>query len=116
MSTNFHIRATRKIQVIATGEITEQVQYLKVWQTSSKETHKIFLHDDPFLGYQNYIKQLDQTRGPVIEDVYAEDDIFCERPPLRQKTFYVGEKHLQELEQHMEILSKEGWEFSYEAW
>ena len=113
MSTNIHFRAQRDIQVIKTGEITQEVRHLGVWQTPTEVTWEIKNSVDPIKAYADWVAA--QT-GDEQEPIYAEDDIFSEGEPVGFETINVGKLAAAEFLEIVDIMQKEGFEIVAEAW
>ena len=61
MSTNIHILANREIQVLSTGQITQQKEFCKmVWQTPTCDTYEIMESTNPVAAYCDWVRSLGQ--------------------------------------------------------
>ena len=64
MSTNIHILANREIQVLSTGQITQQKEFCKmVWQTPTCDTYEIMESTDPVASYCDWVRGLGQMNA-----------------------------------------------------
>ena len=114
MSTNIHFLASREITVNRTGKTDTQTRHLQVWQSNSEETRKIMQSTDPVQGYVDWvIRRFDQDEQ---EPVYAEDDVFGQRDPVRFETYNPGRQHAAEFLRTVEELRADGWDIKAEAW
>lgn len=113
MSNNFHIEATRQVQVLKTGKIETQRQYLEVWQTPTKETDVIMSADNPLQAYFDWVLSISEDEIVLI---YADDDIFQKNGPIGREVQNMGEDHVEEMKMIVKELESEGYELTYEAW
>lgn len=113
MSMNIHIDAKRDITVNKTGEETTQTYDLDVWQTPTNVSYEIVKSDNPLKAYKDWVLSIAQD---TVEDVYSDDDIFCENPPISTRIYNAGKVHVRELEEEIEILQDAGYEISVEVW
>lgn len=72
MSTNIHILANREIQVLSTGQITQQKEFCKmVWQTPTCDTYEILKSTDPVAAYCDWVRSLGQMNTESQEHIRA---------------------------------------------
>ena len=113
MSINIHFRAVRDIQVIKTGEITQEFRHLGVWQTPTEVTREIMNNADPIKAYADWAAA---ETGDEQAPIYAEDDIWCEGEPVGFETVNVGKVAAAEFLETVKILQAEGFDIVAEAW
>lgn len=113
MSINIHFKAERKVQVIATGKIETQTVKLSVWQTPTDVTEKIIKSADPLEAYLEWVLRVSvDYQLPV----FAPDDIFGERDPIRYETENPGKDHVKALRENVKALQRQGYEIIASAW
>lgn len=113
MSTNFHIRAHRRVQVPTTGNTEVQAIYPDVLQTPSKVTLEIMKSSDILQAYFDHVLASSKDYN---EPIYEEGDIFGEKPPVGVRVVNYGKQHVEELKTYLSVLEKEGYEIDFEAW
>lgn len=114
MSTNIHFKATRKIQVVETGQIEDQTAFFEnVWQTPTDITHAIQFDANPIQAYKNWV-MLDSEDS--LEDIFDEDDIFCEGPAVDQRIVNYEIKHCAEFDEWIKNVTARGFKITAESW
>lgn len=113
MSTNIHFEAKREIIVVKTGHRDIQVTHFNAWQTPTEETRKIHAAADPFVAYKQWVLSNSED---VIVEVFADDDILEERPPIATRTFNAGLDHINQFDAWLKEMEENGWEVSVIAW
>lgn len=113
MSMNIKFLGKREIQVVKTGEIDIQECYIDVIQTPTKVTYEILNSENPV---KTYIDWVIETSQDEIEPRYSDDDIFCEREPIRYETVNYGKIHVQEFQKEIDTLEGEGYTIACEVW
>ena len=113
MSTNFHIEATRQVQVLKTGKIETQRQYLEVWQTPTKETDVIMSSENPLQAYFDWVLSISEDK---VVPIYADNDIFQTNGPIGSEVKNFGKEHVEEIKMIVKKLESEGYEINYKAW
>jgi hypothetical protein len=111
MSMNINIRGKRLIQVIKTGKIETQGKFIHVMQTPTKVSYELIkgkTFEKQLNNYFEYVKSLDMLE---TEYTYEEDDIFQEKPPIKEELVDYGEIHIKEIKEEIEALKKQGYEF-----
>lgn len=108
MSLNFHLRAIRDIIVVKTGEKETQTQVCSMlWQTPTIVTKAIMLCEEPVKAYCEWVL----ARGSdVTIDVFGDDDISQEQPPVRQEIVNYSKIHVEEVMAWISIMEKKGYE------
>lgn len=113
MSTNFHIRAHRRVQVLTTGKIEVQAIYPDVYQTPTKVTLEIIKSSDILQAYFDYVLA---SSKDYEEPVYEEGDIFGEKLPVGVRVVNYGKEHVDGLKKYISELEKDGYEIDFESW
>jgi hypothetical protein len=110
MSMNIFIQATRKIQVIKTGRITEQSMNFSAWQTPTQVTMQILNSTDPAAEYRAWAQAASEDYTVAV---FAEDDVWEEGEPIGTKTCNDGLQHANEFEQWLRMCEDEGYEVKF---
>jgi hypothetical protein len=110
MSMNIHFAGVRDIQVVKTGAIERQEDYINVWQTPTEVTYNIANSDNPVRAYVNWV--LTQSED-IQEPVYADDDIFGEHEPVGHTTYNPARDHAAAFLKEVRLLRRCG--FAIEA-
>jgi hypothetical protein len=114
MSTNIHFNGERKVQVLSTGKIeTQTIRISSVWQTPTEVTKMIMKSSDPTQAYIDWV--LSQSKD-VQHPVYANDDVLCEREPVRYVTINEAEEYLKWFKEALDNMKVDGYEIVVEAW
>lgn len=114
MSTNIHVRATREIIVVKTGVSEIQTQTCSmIWQTPTVITKAIMACEDKKQAYIEWVlsKCVDETQL-----VYAEDDIFHDKPPVGFETVNYGKIHVEEFNSWCDIMESKGYVIEFESY
>ena len=107
MSMNVYIRAERKVQVIKTGKEVKQTSTFHAWQTPTHVTREIVASPTPIEAYKNWVRE---TSHDYTENVYHEDDIWHEEPPIGTRVYNAGTDHINDLEQWIKECESEGYD------
>lgn len=110
MSMNILIEATREVQVIKTGEITEQSIQFPAWQTPTTITQGIIHSQHPAAVYRAWVLTACED---YLEDVFAEDDLWEEGEPIGTKTVSPGKEHVAEFDDWLKWCETEGYEVEF---
>lgn len=114
MSINFHIRAVRDIIVVKTGENETQTQVCSMlWQTPTIVTKAIMLCEEPIKAYCEWVLALGKD---VTVDVFGDDDIFHEKPPVRSEIVNYSKIHAEEVMAWIAIMEKKGYKIICDAY
>jgi hypothetical protein len=114
MSTNIHFHAERKVQVLETGKIkTERFNIPYAWQTPTEVTKMIMKSSDPTQAYIDWV--LSHSKDEQYP-VYADDDVLCEREPVRYDTINMAEEYLKWFKPTLDSMKTDGYEIVVEAW
>lgn len=113
MSINIHIKGTRQVQVIKTGNIFSQTENFRVLQTPTDVTHKIMKSTNKLQAYKDWVLSIYED---VEEQVYADDDIFQEREPIGTETYNSGKSHIDDLDAWIEMMTLESYDIEFTAW
>lgn len=117
MSTNIHFFGTRKIKVISTGRVsTQQIVFDAVYQTPTRVTWDI-MNTEPSVRPITY-KEWVLRECSIDEelDVFAEDDIWCEREPIGKQIYNEGKEHIKKFDAWLKMCEEEGFEVQTEAY
>jgi hypothetical protein len=114
MSTNIHFQAERKVQELSTGKIkTERLNIPYTWQTPTDVTKMIMKSSDPTQAYIDWV--LSQSKDEQ-HPVYADDDVLCEREPVRYVTINDAEEYIMWFKETLDNMKTDGYEHVVEAW
>lgn len=113
MSINFHIFGEREILIKNTGKSTTQTCDFDCWQTPTSITHKILKSPDIVAAYKEWVLSITQDE---VEEVYADDDIFCEKLPIGTLIYNAGKEHVTELDVWLIECTNDGYEITFEGW
>ena len=114
MSMNIHIYAKREVIVTATGEKDFQWKRFDAWQTPTNVSYAIANSDNPVESYIGWVKSI--GKGLIREvPVYAEDDIFGERNPLRYETCDPAQEHIDDLNEWIDHVKSQHYEVILEV-
>lgn len=96
MSMNLYVEAKRPIKFTVKGEEKETTEtvYFELWQTPTQVTFDILAKENKLEAYIDWINSISETRQWPI---YAKEDIFCEREPIKYETINHGTIHIEEL-------------------
>ncbi len=92
---NLQVSGERTVTVNKTGKKSKQTTHFSLWQTPTEVT---------------WVKERSEDE---TEEVFAEDDIWCEREPIGTRTFNTGLEHIAELEQWLKECEDEGYELEW---
>lgn len=106
MSMNLHVEATRptKVNVKGVEKTSQETISFDLWQTPTKVTYDILEQEDKLQAYIDWVKSISQDRQWPI---YAEDDIFSQRDPIRFETVNDGDIHIEYLKEWIEYCNDE---------
>lgn len=110
MSMNIFIEATRQVQVIKTGQITEQSIKWPAWQTPTSVTHDILNSADPADSYKAWV--LTACEDYTVA-VFAEDDIWEDGEPIGTKVVSPSKEHVAEFDDWLKMCEAEGYEVKF---
>lgn len=115
MSTNIHWAATRWVIVERTGERVEQCDYFDpVYQTPTAVTQRIMASTDPAAEYKRWV--LETFTRTELENVYADDDVFCENEPIGTRVVNLAEQHCAAFNSWINLMTTAGYDIKPEAW
>ena len=110
MSMNIFIEATRQVQVIKTGRITEQSMQFPAWQTPTTITQDIIHSQHPASVYKGWVLTVSEDHTVAV---FAEDDIWEDGEPIGTKVVNDGKDHVAEFEEWLTMCEAEGFEVSF---
>lgn len=110
MSMNILIEATRQVQVVKTGKITEQRIRFDAWQTPTTITQDIICSQHPASVYKGWVLSSSQDHTVAV---FAEEDIWEEGEPIGTKIENFGKDHVAEFEEWLRWCEAEGFEVSF---
>ena len=113
MSMNINIVASRKVQVLSTGELDTQTYRPRVWQTPTEVSYNIQTSTDPLQAYKDWVLSVSKDETVLI---YAEEDLFCDGKPVGFRICNSGKDHIAELEDELEHLRSCGYVITTEVW
>ena len=116
MSTNIRIHAHRMIQVVKTGALDTQSTHFDAWQMPTTATWHIMNPVDLMSRLQAYRDWVLSTCEDEREPVYAEDDLFHDGEPVGFSLVNHGRDHLARLDEWLQLIERDGWEVSVDAW
>jgi len=113
MSMNITIRCTRQVYVPKTNMYEEQVEYLDVWQTPTKDSYSILNSKDQFGAYMEWVlANSDTVTEPVfwdydnyIKHCFDEDSV----KPDYWWSYNIGIEHLMDLYDEIEGMQEYGY-------
>lgn len=108
MSTNLHIQAVREIIVVKTGVKTTQTQSISVWQTPTSVTFELIKAVDPLEAYFEWVRSVSRDEE---EEIFDLDDELIGTVIVNR-----GELHITDLKDHIEELTRDGFDIQLEAW
>lgn len=117
MSMNVYITAVRKaFSFNKKGEKIEFEDHRKfnAWQTRTKVTMQIIEMGEIELQIKEYKKYIYSLREVKTQPIYAEDDIFGEREPIRYEEYCIADEHLQDFEEWVSDMDEQGFTISIE--
>jgi len=109
MSMNLQVSGERTVTVNKTGKKSKQTTHFSLWQTPTEVT-RAALKGNPKQFYIDWVKERSEDE---TEEVFAEDDIWCEREPIGTRTSNPGLEHIAELEQWLKECEDEGYELEW---
>lgn len=112
MSINIHFVAFREVQVIVTGRIEKQEVHYDAWQTPTNVTLMINANSNPIQAYKDWVLRIST---PIEEDVFADDDIFCETP-IGKNIWHEGEEEVSRFQCWVKRCLDSGYTIRTEAW
>ena len=115
MSMNINIVACRDITFIdGQGNPKTEQQYVKfnAVQTSTADTYAIMDSPDRIEAYRAYIKG---RSSPVLEPVYAPDDIMCEYAPIGYEEYDWTVDHLAQFDAWVAARLEGGYRINFEV-
>ncbi len=114
MSLNFHVRAVRDIIVVKTGETETQTQVCSIlWHTPNIVTKAIMMCEEPVKAYCEWVL----ARGSdVTIDVFGDDDVFQEKPPVKQEVVNYSKIHVEEVMAWISLMVSKGYEIVCESY
>lgn len=113
MSMNVHIVGEREILIPSVNKKDIQRIRFGCVQTPTKVSYEILNSKNPIKEYKDWV--LNRFKDEV-ENVYADDDIFCERDPIGTKIHNFGKFHIQELEEWISFVESDGYVIGLEVW
>lgn len=112
MSMNLYIYAEREVRVVKTGRVSTQRIEFDTWQTPTVVTYKILNASDRAVAYMDWVKS--ESYDEQIP-VYAADDLYEEREPVRYSVYNVGLDHLEGFKEWLTMVEEEGYNVIYSA-
>jgi len=106
MSMNIQFIAEREVFVPSINKYDKQIEEIETWQTPTDVTFDIYNAENPVQVYFNWVLSVS---AEMEEPIYANDDIFCEREPIRYEKYHPGKIHIEEFKSTLAILEKEGY-------
>jgi len=106
MSINIHFIAEREIYVPSINKYDLQIEHIDVWQTPTDVSRDIHKAKDVVQAYFNWVLSVSEE---IEKPVYADDDIFCEKEPIKYEKYHPGKEHIEELKDEFDVLKKEGY-------
>ena len=110
MSMNILIEATREVQVVKTGKISEQCITFDAWQTPTTITQDIICSQHPASVYKAWVLSISEDQ---TVELFDEDDIWEEGDPIGVKVVNFGKEHVAEFEDWLKMCESEGFEVSF---
>lgn len=114
MSMNVYIVAEREVQVNIGGKIITDIQCTRfdAVQTPTKVTYDIVKSENPLEAYIDYVK----SRSSIQKvPVYAPDDIFGEREPIRFEDYDWSTSHIEGFRAWVVEMTSKGYEIKFEV-
>lgn len=114
MSMNVYIYATRKAWTKnkAGKKVTfEDIVKFNAVQTPTSATHEILNSANPEAAYCKWVLAHFEDQ---IEDVFADDDLFCERAPVGKQVFNYGREHVKRFNQWKSEVDEQGYTIKFE--
>ena len=117
MSMNVYIIAVRK--AFAFNKKGEKIEFedsrkFNAWQTPTKITKQIVFSGDIETQIAEYKKYIFSLRQVKTQPIYAEDDFFGEREPIRYEEYCIADEHLQDFEEWISDMDNQGFTISIE--
>lgn len=113
MSMNVHIVGEREIFIPSVNKKDIQRVNFGCVQTPTKVSYEILNSENPIKEYKDWVLSRFEDE---VEDVYADDDIFCERDPIGTEIHNFGKIHTQELEEWISSAESNGYVIGLEVW
>jgi hypothetical protein len=108
---DFGIIAERDIIVKRTGK--HEVQQVELFdclpEPSNTELNSILESADPVKAYIDWLFK-DAEGAEYEEPIYADDDIWQERPPIGTRTVNARKEHAEMVKSKVDSYIKEGWD------
>ena len=115
MSMNINIVACRDISYIdgqGNPKTEQQCVRFNAVQTSTSDTYAIMDSPDQIEAYRTYIKG---RSSPVLEPVYAPDDIMCEYAPIGYEEYDWTVDHLSQFDDWVAARLQDGYRINFEV-
>jgi hypothetical protein len=106
MSINLHLSGKRDVTVNKRGRRTTQEVDFSLWQTPTLITDKATASKDPRAVYAAWVYSITEDKE---EPIYAEDDFFCEKPPIGTERVNEGNIHMAELDEWLRLCDEDGY-------
>lgn len=113
MSDNVKIFAEREVVARKTGKASVQTIHFDCIQTPTSVSYYIRDHHDPLQAYKDYVLEISEDE---VVDIYAADDFFKERDPIRKITVNFGKDHILKLDKFLTDCEQEGYDVKVEVW
>jgi len=105
MSINIGFVAEREIITPAGVKDIQRLYIDGVWQTPTEVTKRIYQSRNPIRVYVSWVLSVAED---VLEPVYADDDLFCEKAPVGVRKVNYGKQHVCEFMKEVALLKKLG--------
>lgn len=115
MSMNLYVEGTRDALVLVKGRektIVDRTSF-SLWQTPTVVTQDILSRPSIKEKVEAYKQWARSQVEPYDEDVYADDDIFCEREPIGTKLYDPCEEHFAELDKWLQYCHDEDYDVEF---
>jgi len=115
MSMNLKLVGSRSVVVSKTGEEVLQTVNVKLNQTPTKVTYEIYGLGDFQSMLASYFEWVMSGSSDEVEPVYADDDLFSEREPIKYITVNYGKLHVEGIIKELTEYMNSGYEFKFEV-
>lgn len=110
MSMNFYIRGQREITVTKTGAVEIQHCDYQPFQTPTTVTNSLLASATPVEDYKAWV--MSRARDEQ-EEVFADDDIFCDNAPIGTKTINYGKEECEQVDSWIAAVTAQGYDLEF---
>ena len=110
MSMNLHVMGIREVVVVNTGKSEMQIIDFDLYQTPTNVTKKLLSSNDIAQAYRDWILKNKET---FEEEVYADDDFFCEGEIIGYRTVCYQDEHIKQFDKFIKESKQEGYEIRF---